>query len=91
MSRKKINNYLVHVDNEHKIEIALIDLGYIKIINANYYAGAETFSFEEQVSYKLPEDFNDYSNSVSKVNKNFRFVFDDEKVDVEDGSKAVKT
>lgn len=46
MSRKKINNYLVHVDNQHKIEIALIDLGYIKILNANYYAGAETFSFE---------------------------------------------
>lgn len=69
----------------------MIDLGYIKIINANYYAGAETFSFEEQVSYKLPEDFNDFSNSVSKVGENFRFVFDDEKVDVEDGSKAVKT
>lgn len=33
------------VDNTHKIEIALIDLGYIQMVNANYFAEDQTFSF----------------------------------------------
>lgn len=75
-SRKKINNFLFIVDNTHKIEVALIDLGYIKILNTNYFGNDETYSFEEQVSFKLPEDFNDLSNKINKTQAKFRLVYD---------------
>jgi hypothetical protein len=79
------------VDNEHKIEIALIDLGYIKILNANYFAGSETYSFEEQLGFTLPENFKDYSSKINKTNPNFRLVFDNREIVAADGSRAVQT
>jgi hypothetical protein len=75
-SRKKINNFLFIIDNIHKLEVALIDLGYIKILNTNYFGNNETYSFEEQVSFILPENFNDLSNKINKTQENFRLIYD---------------
>lgn len=54
----------------------MIDLGYIKILNTNYFGNDETYSFEEQVRFKLPEDFNDLSEKINKKQENFRLVYD---------------
>ena len=54
----------------------MIDLGYIKILNTNYFGNDETYSFEEQVSFQLPEDFNDLSNKINKNQEKFRLVYD---------------
>ncbi len=75
-SRKKINNYLFVIDSTHKLEVALIDLGYIKILNANYFGNHETYSFEQQASFKLPEDFNDLSQRIDKKQEGFRLGYE---------------
>ncbi len=56
--------------------MALIDLGYIKILNTNYFGNNETYSFEEQASFILPENFNDLSNKINKTQENFRLIYD---------------
>jgi hypothetical protein len=63
------------VDGVHKIEIALIDLGYVKVLNANYFAEDETYSFEEKVGFKLNERFDDFSSTIDISKKNFKLKF----------------
>jgi hypothetical protein len=68
------------VDGVHKIEIALIDLGYAKVLNANYFAEGETFSFEEKVGFKLDERFDVFSTKINKSNNGFKLKFERKQV-----------
>lgn len=69
------------IDNLHKVEIALIDLGYIKVLNVNYFRQDETISFEEKVNFKLPESFNDHTHKIDKNSSNFRLIYESQKIE----------
>ena len=52
-------------ENGHKVEVALVDLGYVSVVQANYFFQEHTYSFEKQVSFTLPENFNDQTLQIN--------------------------
>ena len=53
----------------------MVDLGYASVIQANYFFKEHTYSFEKQLSFKLPEDFNDRTLEINDKGVSSEFIF----------------
>lgn len=50
-------------------------MGYASVLNANYFYQSRSYSFEKDISFSLPEDFNDYSLEINKVGISYELIY----------------
>jgi hypothetical protein len=61
------------LDNLHKIEVVLVDLGYVSVINVNYFGKHHSYSFGHDISFSLPELFNNHSLHINRTSELYSF------------------
>lgn len=45
------------IDDKHKVEMAVVDLGYIRSISVSYFSENRAYHFDEEgISFSLPEN-----------------------------------